>query len=71
MIDLERTSNGNYLCPSDPGEIGCGTAPRRSVTDEEVSRIGELFANRFVLEIGTGLGVSTRALAALAVAVIT
>ena len=63
LMGLTRHVNGNYTHPEDPGEPGLGT-PRVSVTDEECKVLGWLAADRTVLEIGTGLGVSTRAMQA-------
>jgi len=63
-MNLVRTANGNYFSPDDPGEgTYADRPPRYSVTDEECEILTELAAGRRVLEIGTGLGVSTRALA--------
>ena len=59
---------GSYLHPDDPGEPSTGL-PRLSVTDEEAALLTEWVAGMTVLEIGTGLGVSTRALAESAVTV--
>lgn len=59
---LERHTLGNYTHPGDPGEPTTGK-PRVSVTDDECRVLAWLAQERDVLEIGTGLGVSTRALA--------
>lgn len=57
-MELITLPNGSYQCPDDPGEP-VYNAPRVSITDEE-GRILQEYANgRRVLEIGTGLGVST------------
>ncbi len=70
MIRLEKTPEGNYICPDDPGEPGYeGNPPRRSVTDEECGVLQALAWKRRVLEIGVGLGVSTRAFADVALSV--
>lgn len=59
-MDIVRTENGNFFCPDDPGESQYpGSPPRLSVTEQEA------------VEIGTGLGVSTRALASTAASVVT
>ena len=62
MTSLTLRPDGSYEDPTDPGEPTTGS-PRRSVTDGECRLLGWLAAGRSVLEIGTGLGVSTRALA--------
>lgn len=59
------TDSGSYFRPDDPGEPSTG-APRLSVTDLEAAILAELVAGLTVLEIGTGLGVSTTAMAATA-----
>lgn len=69
MIDemLTRLGNGSYVHPDDPGEPGYGNGhPRVSVTDEEAEALAALVRGQRVLEIGTGLGVSTRAIARVA-----
>ena len=64
---MSKTVDGNYECPDDPGEAGyLGWCRRRSVTDEEADILKELCTGQKVLEIGTGLGVSTRAIATTA-----
>jgi hypothetical protein len=69
---LVRTEAGNYFDPADPGEPQYkGSPPRRSVTDEEIGILSRLASDKTVLEIGTGLAVSTRALAATARRVVT
>lgn len=60
-MKLEPAPNG-YLCPDDPGEPGLGKQ-RWSVNNMEARIVSELFKGDIVLEIGTGLGVSTRAIA--------
>jgi precorrin-6B methylase 2 len=65
-----RLPVGAYIREDDPGESGYKTtAPRGSVTDGECALLGALCRGQFVLEIGTGLGVSTRAIAATALRV--
>lgn len=61
MIRLVRHENGNYFCPDDPAGDG-----RRSVSDQEAEILASAALGKRVLEIGTGLGVSTRALASTA-----
>ena len=51
-----------YIRKDDPGEPIVGK-PRISITDAEALILGGLVLGKTVLEIGTGLGVSTRALA--------
>ena len=69
---LIQTDIGNYFCPDDPGESRYeDSPPRRSVTDEEGSILRRLAKDKYVLEIGTGLGVSTKYLAETALEVVT
>lgn len=70
MRDLVPQSNGSYMHPADPGEPSTGD-PRVSITDLEADLLAALVVGRDVLEIGTGLGVSTRALARTAKTVVT
>jgi SAM-dependent methyltransferase len=70
MIELVRDANGSYTCPTDPGEPELRT-PRVSVTDAEAEQIAKWCAGLRVVEFGTGLGVSTRAIAKTAAEVIT
>lgn len=51
---------GSFTHLDDPGEYG--TAPRISVTGEEAELLARLSCGKRVLEIGTGLGISTAAL---------
>lgn len=67
---LERHTLGNYTHPGDPGEPTTGK-PRVSVTDDECRVLAWLARERDVLEIGTGLGVSTRAMASTGNGVVT
>ena len=61
MLHLEKAGNGFY-CPEDPGEPGLGE--KRWSTDLGEARIvSELLKGLEVLEIGTGLGVSTKIIA--------
>lgn len=69
MIDLKPAPNG-YMSPQDPGEPG-RNQPRWSVNDVEARIVGELCRGLHVLEIGTGLGVSTRAIAKTAMQIAT
>lgn len=71
-MTLTLTEAGNYVCPDDPGEPGYDSLEaRRSVTDEEGEILSRLAAGLRVLEIGTGLAVSTRYLASSASEVVT
>jgi hypothetical protein len=72
---LPSDING-YYSPTDPGEIGstsrvAGYPGRLSINDEEAAVLAVLAYGRSVLEIGTGLAVSTRALASTAWYVVT
>lgn len=67
---MKRLPNGSYVRDDDPGEPSTGN-PRLSVTDEEAMFLALLVKDKRVLEIGTGLGVSTSALASTAVEVVT
>jgi len=60
-MELVPAPNG-FTCPTDPGEPGLGIK-RWSVSDLEARIAAEFCCNREVLEIGTGLGVATRAIA--------
>lgn len=59
---MNRTAYGSYTHPDDPGEPAT-KSPRISVTDDEAELLAYFADGKTVLEIGTGLGVSTRALA--------
>ena len=61
-MNLIPHSTGSYVHGDDPGEPTTGE-PRLSVTEVEGEMLAVLAAGRSVLEFGTGLGVSTRALA--------
>ena len=61
-MNLIPHSTGSYVHGDDPGEPTTGE-PRLSVTEVEGDMLAVLAAGRSVLEFGTGLGVSTRALA--------
>lgn len=61
MNDLSRVG-GSYRHSSDPGEPSTG-APRLSVTDAEGTILSALFHRMIVAEVGTGLGISTKAIA--------
>jgi ubiquinone/menaquinone biosynthesis C-methylase UbiE len=61
MLNLVPAPNG-YTCPDDPGEPGLGLQ-RWSISDAEARIVAELLRGYFVLEIGTGLGVSTNKIA--------
>jgi predicted O-methyltransferase YrrM len=73
MIQLVQNDLGESRSPQDPGEIGYGSgAPSRVSVDVEECRIlAALAMGRTVIEIGTGLGVSTRAMAATALSIVT
>jgi hypothetical protein len=64
-VTLRQHPSGSYSHDGDPGEPSTG-APRLSVTAEEASILTALFHNMTAVEFGTGLGVSTRAIAASA-----
>jgi predicted RNA methylase len=64
MVDIEPSPVNGYFSPQDPGG-------RLSVNDHEAELIGGMVRGLHVLEIGTGLGVSTRALAMSARKVVT
>ena len=63
---LVKVPNG-WLCPDDPGEPQGGK--RWSINSVEARVLSELFRNLRVLEIGTGLGVSTKGIAKTALEV--
>lgn len=66
-MTLEPLENGAYRCLEDPGEPGYDGLPRRiSVTAHEAQVLRAMAAGRAVVEIGTGLGVSARAMATTA-----
>lgn len=67
---LTQLDNGSYIDDMDPGEPTTDR-PRISVTDTEAKLLAAFARAGNVLEIGTGLGVSTRAMAAHAKQVIT
>lgn len=70
MTPLLRQENGSYISPDDKGEP-FQNFPRVSITDEEGLILQGFALGKDVLEIGTGLGVSTRYLAATAKRVVT
>lgn len=66
-VELFEHKGTGYMSAQDPGEPGYQIVLRRtSITDEEGRLLSALVRDRKVLEIGTGLGVSTRYLAATA-----
>lgn len=67
-MKLEPDADGSFTCPDDPGEPTTSVA-RVSVTPQECEILAELAKDRIVLEIGTGLGISTAALASTAMTV--
>ncbi len=64
-MSLVKDAVGSYAHPADPGEP-IYNQPRVSITDEEGVILAGLVRGCRVLEIGTGLGVSTRYLASTA-----
>jgi hypothetical protein len=67
VIRLERNPDAGYVSPDDTGEACYSTGSRRvGVNDAEAAILAGGLAGRVVLEIGTGLGVSTRAIASRA-----
>ena len=61
-MKLTTLPNGSTVCDDDPGEPSTG-AKRISVTEDEAELLAWLARDKTVLEIGTGLGVSTQAMA--------
>lgn len=57
-VRLTRQSTGQFLCPDDPAEH-----KRESVTLEEADVLAMLARGLHVVEIGTGLGIATHAMA--------
>lgn len=64
-MKLQKGPRGSYKTDTDPGEPSTGQ-PRLSVTEDEAKVLAVLAAHKTVLEIGTGLAVSTKALASTA-----
>lgn len=62
--------DGGYRMAGDPGEPSTGV-PRVSIADDELELLADFVKGLRVLEIGTGLGVSTRVMAAVALHVTT
>ncbi len=62
MIVLQKSPINGYTCPDDPGEP-IRNDSRMSVNDIEAEILSEFARGKNVLEIGTGLGVSTRKMA--------
>src|SRR3972149_290579 len=69
-LQLERLNSGSYTSARDPGEPGYNKR-RVSITGQEGAILAALADGKIVLEIGTGLGVSTHHLASTAREVIT
>jgi predicted O-methyltransferase YrrM len=69
-MNLIPSPINGYACPEDTGEPGTN-APRLSVNNDEARIVSELLRGRWVLEIGTGLGVMTHALAAVTDLIVT
>lgn len=64
-LQLQRHHTGSYTSAIDPGEPGY-QMKRISITGEEGAILASLADGKFVLEIGTGLGVSTHYLSSRA-----
>lgn len=63
MIPTVQVGNGQFLCERDPGEINMPPGYKRTSIAEDEYAILQIFAaDKTVLEIGTGLGISSRAL---------
>ena len=69
-MNEETLDGGSIRRTDDPGEPQTGQ-PRISITKDEARILCTMAVDKFVLEIGTGLGVSTHALAASAKSVVT
>jgi hypothetical protein len=69
-VNLVSHSTGSYIHSDDPGEPTTGK-PRLSITEVEAEILAALVHGLVVVEFGTGLGVSTRALASTARLVVT
>lgn len=65
MVDILPSPINGYYSPQDKGEPG-REQPRLSISDQEGRIISELVRGLNVIEIGTGLGVSTKWLASKA-----
>ena len=73
-VPIEVLENGAVRALSDPGEPGYedkGSPRRVSITPQEAGILSLLALDKRVLEIGTGLGVSTRAMSTHALCVFT
>lgn len=70
MITLTENKHGSFVAEGDPGEPSTGR-PRMSVTPQEAQVLAALVRGARVLEIGTGLGVSAKAMAKTASRVVT
>ena len=64
-MNLEHLEGGSIRRTDDPGEPQTGI-PRISIAEEEARILAHMATGKYVFEIGTGLGVSTRAMAATA-----
>ncbi len=69
-MNYQEVEAGSYTCDEDPGVLDT-REKRISITPEEGKLLGFLAAGKRVLEIGTGLGVSTDFLACHARKVVT
>jgi SAM-dependent methyltransferase len=70
-VSLEKSEINGYYHKDDPGEPGQPQCPdsgkkRLSVNDEEARILATFCHGKRVLEIGTGLGVATQAIASVA-----
>jgi hypothetical protein len=69
-MNIEHLDGGSIRRTDDPGEPTTGV-PRISIAADEIQILTEAARGHTVLEIGTGLGISTRALAEYARMVVT
>ena len=71
-MTLERLEHGAYIHAADPGEPGYeGNPPRISITEREAQILMSIVAGLEVFEIGTGIGMATRAMSVTADSVAT
>ena len=64
LPELRKTRDETYIHPDDP-------AKRVSVSEQEAAILEGLVLDRFVLEVGTGLGVSTMRMTKTAIHILT
>ena len=69
-MSYEHLDGGSIRRTDDPGEPTTGV-PRISIAQDEIDILTEAARDKIVFEIGTGLGISTRALAQHAQIVVT